>query len=61
MTFGIYLVHPLIIVYMKKLNIFFIKRNIILLIPIITLVIFIISLIFSIILKKIPKFGKHLI
>jgi surface polysaccharide O-acyltransferase-like enzyme len=61
MTFGIYLIHPLIIVYMKKLNIFFFKINTIFLIPIITLVIFIISLIFSIILKKIPKFGKYLI
>ena len=61
LTFGIYLIHPLIIQTMKDLNIFYLQINIIFLIPFITLFIFILSLIFIIVLKNIPKIGKLLI
>ena len=61
-TFGIYLIHPLIIeTIKKKLNIFYLDFNIIFLIPIIALLIFILSLVISIILDRIPLIGKFLV
>ena len=61
-TFGIYLLHPLIIEnIMKKLNLFYLQFNIIFLIPIINLVLFLFCLLICIILKYIPIIGNNLI
>ena len=61
-TFGIYLIHPLILgIIMNKLNIFSLSINTIYFIPLISLITFILSLIFSIIIKFIPIIGKYLI
>ena len=60
-TFGIYLIHPLIIEkIIKKLNFKFLTKNILFLIPIVNFIIFILSLIITIILKYIPLIGKYL-
>ena len=61
-TFGIYLIHPLILErVIQKLNLFSLSINIIYLIPLISLITFILSLIISIIIKFIPILGKYLI
>lgn len=61
-TFGIYLIHPLVIEKtMKTHNIFKFNLNVIFLIPIINLIIFLVSLIICIILNNIPLIGKYLI
>ena len=61
-TFGIYLLHPLIIEnIMRKLNLFYLQFNIIFLIPIINLVLFLFCLLICIILKYIPIIGNNLI
>jgi len=61
-TFGIYLIHPLIIEnIINKLHFHYLRINIILLIPMINTIIFLFSLIMVIILNKIPIIGKYLI
>ena len=61
-TFGIYLIHPLILEnIINKYNIFYLRVNIILLIPMINVFTFLLSLIMVIILNKIPIIGKYLI
>ena len=61
-TFGIYLIHPLIIKILRKNN-KYIKLNldIIYRIPYLSIIVFIISLLISIFLKFIPFIGKYLI
>ena len=60
-TFGIYLVHPLIINLMKKLKIIeSFKMKILFRIPLITSLIFITSLLISILFKYIPLIGPYI-
>ena len=61
-TFGVYLIHPLIIKILRKKN-KYIKLNldIIYRIPYLSIIVFIISLLISIFLKFIPFIGKYLI
>jgi len=62
LTFGIYLIHPLIIeTIVRNLHLFNLPINIILLIPMINIFIFLLSLIISFIIKKLPLIGKYLI
>ena len=56
-TFGIYLIHPLIIEKISK-NLYFSYFRLI--IPLKTLIVFILSLLFSIILKHLPFLGKYI-
>ena len=61
-TFGVYLIHPLIIEkIMDKKKVFDFQFNIIFLIPIISLIIFLLCLIISIILYYIPFIGIYLV
>ena len=61
-TFGIYLIHPLILEnIICKLRLNYLRINYIFLIPMINLVIFLLSLIIVIILNKIPIIGNYLI
>lgn len=61
-TFGIYLIHPLILeILINKFNKLSLSKNIIYLIPLISIFIFMLSLIISILLKFIPFIGKYLI
>lgn len=58
LTFGIYLIHPLIMeTIVKNLNLFSLSINIIFLIPIINIFVFLSSLIISFLIKKIPLIG----
>jgi len=61
-TFGIYLIHPLILENInQKFNVYNLQINIILLIPIISLFLFVLSLIICIFLNMIPIIGKYLV
>ena len=62
LTFGIYLIHPLIMeTIVQYLNLFNLHINIIFLIPMLNIFIFLLSLIISIIIKNIPFIGNYLI
>ena len=62
LTFGIYLIHPLIIeTIIKHLHFFNLQINIIVLIPMLNIFIFLLSLIISLIIKNIPFIGDYLI
>lgn len=62
LTFGIYLIHPLIIEnIIEKLHLFNLSINIIFLIPMLNVLIVFLSLIISFIIEKIPLIGKYLI
>lgn len=62
LTFGIYLIHPLIIEnIIKKLDLLYLKINIILLIPNINIFVFLLSLIICFIINNIPIFRYYLI
>ena len=61
-TFGIYLIHPLILEnFLWKFKLHALKINLLYLIPINTLIVFMLSLISSIILKNIPFIGKYIV
>ena len=61
-TFGIYLMHPLILEALKKINKYLkINLYIIYQIPYISMIVFIISLLISLFLNFIPFIGKYLI
>lgn len=61
LTFGIYLIHPLIIYYIHKKNVFGFINKILLKIPLITFTVYLISYLICFIIKKIPFFGKLII
>lgn len=61
-TFGIYLIHPLIIdKIVRKFNLLSLINNDVFLIPFISIIVFVISFLISIILKFIPLLGHFLI
>jgi len=62
LTFGIYLIHPLIIkTIVEKTHFFKLSIDKIFLIPMLNIFIFLLSLIISIIIKKLPLISKYLI
>ena len=60
-TFGIYLIHPLILALIRRIIGDFASIKILFTIPLISLIVFLLSLIISIIIKSIPFLGKYLI
>ena len=61
-TFGIYLIHPLIIEkIIIKLHLLSLTNNVLFLIPFISIIVFALSLLISIILKFVPLLGYYLI
>ena len=60
-TFGIYLIHPLILNVVGREIGDFAQIKLLLSIPLLTINAFLLSLIISIIIKLIPFFGKYLI
>lgn len=61
LSLGVYLIHPMYIVIMSKLNISLLQWPVILSIPIATIIIYILSAIPSYILSRIPKIGKFIV
>ena len=61
LTFGIYLIHPLIIENIIKYIVFKLDFSLEILLPIISFIVFLLSFIFSIILSHIPLLGKYLV
>lgn len=61
LSFGVYLTHPIFIIFMQKLNISILKGEIALTIPLATIIIYLLSIIFTYILSKIPILGKNIV
>lgn len=61
MSFGIYLVHPLIINKFYKIRYYFSFMDLLYRIPLLSLIVFILSLIISIILKFTPYIGNYIL
>ena len=61
MTLGIYLIHPLIIYYIDKKNVFSFFNNALFKIPIMALTVYLLSYFICSIIKKLPFLGKHII
>ena len=60
-TFGIYLIHPLILNVVRRIIGDFAQIKLLLSIPLLAIIVFLLSLIICIIIKLIPFFGKYLI
>jgi len=60
-SFGIYLVHDIILIYLQRYNLYPLGLNNLLSIPIYTLIVYIISFIIIYLISKIPKINKYII
>ena len=61
LSFGVYLIHPMYIVLINKLNISTLSSNTFITVPLFIVIIYLVSMITSYILSKIPILGKYIV
>lgn len=59
-TFGIYLIHPLVLYQIRRISRDFVSIKLLFKIPLISIIVFLISLMICIIIKILPIFGKYI-
>ncbi len=61
LTLGVYLLHPIFIIIMEKLEITMLVGNMFIMIPVVVAIVYLFSLITTYILSKIPIIGKYIV
>lgn len=61
LSFGVYLIYPMYIIFINKININILVGNTFIVIPLLVVLVYILSMLTTYILSKIPIIGKYIV